>query len=238
MPTTWLVKDIMDDTARECSITPPSSWLSDTGTTFVQFRNFLKSSVRELLQRHDWAAISTDTTFTGAGSSFDLPSDFLRLCEDENAVYETSPMRRRVMPIPVRGSWTETQEWNWTGVQRYYRLQGSTIEFLDTLPADAEIKMAYVQDTWLVDVDDARSNTWDGIGDVSLIPGHLIQLNLVWRWRRHKGMTYADRKAEFESEFARAVGDDGPTRRVEFTGRKPDERRPWQLPVPDFIPSS
>lgn len=237
MATAWLVKDILDEAARDCSITP-TDWLADTGATALLFRNLLKDAVRGLLSRHDWASISTDTTFTGAGSSFSLPSDFLRVCEDENAVYETSPMRRRVIPMPTRGTWTETTEWGWTGTQRYYRLQGSTIEFLASLPAAGTVKMAYVQDTWITENGGGRSSTFDALTDNSRIPGNVLRLDLVWRWRRHKGFVYTDRKAEFESEFARTVGDDGPTRRVDFTGRNPDDRRPWQVPVPDYIPSS
>lgn len=237
MPT-WTVKDILDDAARDCSITPPADWIADTGATALLFRNLLRDSARSLLSRHDWAAVSTDTTFTGAGSSFDLPADFSRVCEDENAVYETSPMRRRVIPMPVRGTWTETDQWGWTGTQRWYRLQGDTIEFLDTLPASASVTMAYVQTTWIEESGGSRSATFDALTDESLIPGYVIQLDLIWRWRRHKGFTYLDRKGEFESELARAIGDDGPTRRVDFTGRKPDDRRPWQVPVPDMIPSS
>ena len=238
MATSWLVTDILIDAARDCSITPPSNWLTDTGATAVQFRTFLRDAVRECQRRHDFAAISTDTTFTGAGSSFDLPSDFLRLCEDENAVYETSPMRRRVFPLSVRGKWTETDTWNWTGSVRYFRLQGSTIEFLAELPADATVTMAYVQDTWILQDGGTRSNEFAATTDESLIPGHLLQLNLIWRWRRHKGMTYVDRKAEFESEFARACGDDGPARKIDFTGPPQDERMPMRVPVPDYIPSS
>lgn len=237
MPT-WTVKDYVDDAARECSISPPVNWLTATDATALQFRTFLKDVVRELLQRHDWSAVSADYTFSGAGGSFALPDDFLRVQEDENSIYETTPNRRRVLPMPRRGDWTETEEWNWTGVQRYFRLQGSTIEFLSSLPSGASVTMAYVQTTWIEENGGTRSATWDAVDDESLIPGHLILLGLVWRWRRHKGLVYADRKAEYESELARAIGDDAPRRKVDTTGPSIDVRHPMRVPVPDFIPSS
>lgn len=237
MPT-WLVRDAVDDAARNCSITPPANWITATDATAVQFRTFLKDTVRELLQRHDWAAVTTTTAFTGAGGSFALPSDFLRVSSADNSVYETSPNRRAVLPIPDRGDWTETETWNWTGAQRYFRLQSSTIEFLAALPDSAEVKMAYVQTTWITETGDTRSAVWDDANDASRIPGHLLQLGLIWRWRRHKGLVYADRKAEYESELARAIGDDGPRRKVEFTGPSGEIRHPMRVPVPDFIPSS
>lgn len=237
MPT-WVVKDYVDDAARECSITPPANWLTATDTSSLQFRTFLKDVTRELLQRHDWAACTTTETFSGAGGSFALPDDFLRVCGDDNSMYETSPNRRRVLPMPDRGNWTETEEWNWTGVQRYFRLQGSTIEFLSALPAGAEVQMAYVQTTWITESGGTRSATWDAVTDESRIPGHLLQLGLIWRWRRNKGLVYADRKAEYESELARAIGDDGPRRKVDTTGPSIEVRHPMRVPIIDFIPSS
>jgi hypothetical protein len=235
---TWLIKDAMDDAARECSITPPASWLSATGSNELQFRTFLKDTARELLQRHAWGAVSTDTSFTGAASSFTLPDDFLRVHPDENAVFETAPNRRIVKPIPVRGDWTEITEWNWTGAQRYYRLRGGTIDFLAALPASGVVKMAYLKTKWLQSSGGTAKALWDDIADVSLIPGHLLQLGVTWRWRRHKGIVYADRRAEFESEFARAAGDDGPRRKVDFSGDNGTFRNPFDMPVPDFIPSA
>ena len=237
MPT-WLVKDFVDDAARECSITPPANWLTATDTSSLQMRVLLKDVMRELLQRHDWAACTTTETFSGAGGSFALPDDFLRVCGDDNSMYETSPNRRIVRPMPDRGNWTETEEWNWTGVQRYFRLQGSTVEFLSALPAGAEVKMAYVQTTWVTESGGTRSATWDAITDESRIPGHLLQLGLIWRWRRNKGLVYADRKAEYESELARAIGDDGPRRKVEFSGPSGKIQSPMRVPIIDFIPSS
>lgn len=237
MPT-WVIKDYMDEAARECSVTPPGDWITATGTTEMQFKSFLKDVVRELLNRHDWAALTTTTSFTGAGSSFSLPSDFWRVCEADNSLYETTPNRRVVLPMANRGDWTETEEWNWTGVQRYFRLQGSTVEFLSALPATGVVKMAYVQDTWILESGSARSKTWDAVADASLIPGYLLQLGAIWRWRRHKGLAYADRKSEYESELARAIGDDGPRRLVDFTGPPNGTQHPMRVPVPDFIPAS
>lgn len=236
---TWIIKDYVDRAARECSITPPASWLSSTDPTHVQFKDFLADTVREMLNRHDWEALTSDETFTGSGSaSFSLPADFFRVCAEDNAVYETSPMRRRVLPMPVHGDWTETETWNFTGVQRYFRLKGSTIEFLSTLPVGAVVKMAYIQDTWALGASAERLNVWTNTSDTSLIPGYLLQLGLIWRWRRNKGLVYADRKAEFESEFARACGDDGPSRKVNFTGPPHGEQHPMRVPIIDFIPPS
>lgn len=234
----WSIHEAMDDAARECSITPPDNWLTTTDTTELQFLTFLRAAVDELLNRHAWSAVSTDYTFNGPGSTFALPSDFWRVAPEENALYETSPMRRVVDPMPNRGDWTETVAWNWTGVKRYYRLRNTTIEFIATLPNPCTIKMAYVQNTWAQTAGGSPLTTWTNLTDISLLPGPLLRMDIIWRWRRHKGIIYADRKAEFETEFARYVGDDAPRRKVDITGPPIEIRHPMRVPVPDFIPSA
>jgi hypothetical protein len=237
--TGWVVKDYVDAAARECSITPPANWITATTSTEMQFKQFLADVARELLQRHEWAACAADTTFTGGGSVYSLPVDYFRVFDDGDAVYEISPMRRPVKPMPNRGDWTVTKTWNWTGSQRYYRLLGSSIEFQATLPVGASVKMAYLKNTWAVSSDGVTPRSvWSNVADISYIPAYLLQLGIIWRWRRSKGLVYADRRSEFESELARCVGDDGNRRKVDFSGPSTDTGNPMRVPVPDFIPSS
>jgi hypothetical protein len=238
MPT-WAIKDYMDAAGRECSLTPPDDWLASTATADLQFVQLLKDVTRELLRRHAWAGVTTDTTFTGAGSVFSLPTDYFRVLDDEEAVYETSPIRRAVKPMPDRGTWTKTTAWNWTAYQRYYRMTGSNIEFLAAIPTGGTVVMDYVKNTWCTKSDGTTPYTvYTNKADLSLIPGDLLQLGMIWRWRRAKGLVYADRRAEFESELARAVGDDTPRRKIDFTYQRSLVSNPMVVPVPDYIPPS
>jgi hypothetical protein len=240
MALSWVIKDYMDIAARECSVTPPSEWVSATDTNSILLKTYLTDTVRELIARHDWNQLNRDSSITGTGAtSYALASDFLRLARSDNAVFENGPNERPVVPITTNGDWTEILEANWAGVQRFYRLQGSNIEFFQALPTDGEVTVSYISKYWKTASDGATPGaTWDVETDLSLLPGHLLQLGVVWRFKRHKRLYYADFKAEYEGEFAREASNDKPPGKVSFDGERKMPRNPFDVPVPDFIPSS
>lgn len=238
MAITWSIHDAMDDAAIECSIPRPSSWVSATGTNEVTLTQFLKRTADELIRRNDWSQLLGTQTISGTGdASYDLESDYLRLAGGDNAVYENAPNDRPCIPVYRPGDWVELQERNWAGVQRFYFLSGSGIGFFQALPSGGTVTLSYVKKHWLTASDGTTpSNEWTVDSQVSLLPGHLLTLGVIWRFRRHKGLQYADRQVEYEAELARAIADDRPVMKVAFDGSRNTPRNPFEIPVPDYIP--
>jgi hypothetical protein len=240
MALSWTIADYMETVARECSITPPSAWIAATDTNTVLLKTYLKDTVRDIIGRHDWNQLNRNQVITGTDTgTYALASDYLRLAKSDNAVFENSPNRQPVTPITKNGDWAELEEYNAAGAQRFYRLQGSDIEFFRDLPTDAEVTVSYISKNWLTASDGSSpASTWTNDADLSLLPGPLLQLGVIWRFKRHKGLFYADFKAEFESEFARAMSDDRSPGKISTDRPRSMPKGPWDIPVPDFIPSS
>jgi len=239
MARSWIIKDFMDLAARECSITPPTTWSAATDTNSVLIKSYLKDTVRELIERGDWNQLNRDQVITGDDSTdYDLPTDFLRLADDPNAVYENSPNRAACIPVITNTMWTALVEDGASGADRYYRIQGSEIEFFAAPPTDAEITVSYISKNWKTSADGATpGSTWDADADLSLLPGELLQMGVVWRFKRHKRLYYADFKAEYDGMLSRAISNDRPAGKISTDG--PTRRRgPWDVPVPAYIPSS
>lgn len=238
MPTTWPIAEYMNAAAIECSIPQPVAWVTGVDMNVKVMRQFLNDTVRELARRHDWQQMTSSQVITGTGvESYALASDFMRLARGDNAVYENQPNRRPCVSVERDGDWTELKQTGFTGVQRYYRFESGSIEFFRALPSGGTVTVAYVSGNWKRDSLGATpGDTWVNDTDTSILPGHLLQLGVVWRFRRHKGLQYADRKAEFEVELARAITDDRPTGRVAFDGYRNLPRTPFAIPVPDYIP--
>jgi hypothetical protein len=238
MAMTWTIAEAMNTAALECSVPVPVAWVASTNTNERVMRSILSDCVRELLRRHDWKQLTVSQTITGTGvESYALASDFLRLAAGDNAVYENSPNRRPCIPIVTDGDWTEINQLGFAGVQRYYRLNGSNIDFYRPLPTGATVTVSYVSKNWKRDSTGVTAgDTWAADADLSLLPGYMLELGVIWRFRRHKGLQYLDRKVEYESELARAISDDRPIGKVGFDGDRNLPRRPFEIPVPDFIP--
>lgn len=233
----------LDRVARECSLNPPTNWVSASEDKYKEIRDdFLPEVVDDLLRRVDWAdPISKLTTISGDGSEdYDLPSDFVRLQKDIPAVYETANVRRTGTPVTSEGQWTHIKELGTGAGHRYYRLRGYEGNFQISLypnPASGEsIKVHYVSNLWKASEGGTAGSTFTALGDVLLFPRTLIETGIVYRWRRRKGMEYLDVLREHEIILATEANRTNVRRKVSFGPKQPVS--PWQIPVPDFIPSS
>jgi hypothetical protein len=237
------VAEVMDEAARECSITPPASWITATTLSHVELKGFLRQTTEELLDRIDWPdPIAQDQTITGDGSAaYTLNADFKRLTRDPLAVYETTGTRRAGIPVHSNGVWTVLLQDGSAGGNRYYRTSGDEesgyeIEFFDAPATGIEIKVSFISKNWLKTTG-TPSTTWTTVNDTLLLPRALIEMGVVWRFRRRKGLPYADRMAEYEGKLARLANDARLIRSIDMTGGA-TRRSPFDIPVPDSIPSS
>lgn len=236
------VAEVMDDAARECSVTKPNAWTAATSATHLELRMYLRQTVDELLERVDWPdPISADADLSGADvEEYNLPDDFKRLTRDPLTVYETTTTRRAGIPVPSRGAWTHLQDIGSGDGNRYYRVAGDeesgfTISFFPVPATGAALTVSYVSKNWLA-ASAVPGFTWSNETDTLLLPRRLIEAGVVWRYRRRKGLPYLDRYNEYEAMLARQANDKRGVRSISFGER--EETLPMRVPVPDYIPSA
>lgn len=235
------VAEVMDEAARECSLTPPTSWITTTTASFLEFKQFLTETVDEVLERVDWPdPIAQDTTITGDDTAdYDLPSDFKRLTRDPLTVYEATRTRRAGIPVTSNGQWTHLNDIGSADGNRYFRLSGDeedgfVIEFYPTPATGDSITVSYISKNWLKSAGTAGA-TWLTADDTLLLPKRLIKSGVIWRFRRRKGLAYADRLAEYEGILARMRNDARVIRSVDMGGGGA-MRNPFDIAIPDYIP--
>lgn len=238
-----LITDALTRAARQCSIGAPSSWLTATDTEHEEIRDdFLSETVDDLLQRADFPSpISKQVTLATDGSeSYDLPADFYRLQRGPLAVYETTTNRRALFPVASDGEWTHIKEIGSTGAERYYKLGGYegnyTISIYKEPSSAIEIIASYVSRNWMASGAGTVGYAFTAEDDVLIIPRRMIEAGIVWRWRERKGLPYIDKLNEYEILIARTKNDMRGRRVVNYG--QPVIRRPWDVPVPDQIPTS
>jgi hypothetical protein len=234
-----LVLEILARAGRQCSVIPPSSWLTATDQTSLEVLDFLGETVDDILDRVDVVGpVSKTATITGSGlEDYTLPTDLLRLHRGKYAVYERLRTRRDCVPISDDGEWEYLKELGTAGAYRYFRLQGYdgayTMGFQRPLEDSVTVVVNYVSNTWLVNGSTFKSSFTDE-ADNCLLPRKLVELGIVWRFRRRKGLEYNDMMTEYELEMAKLSNDSRTRRTVSFGGTP--ARAPWDIPTPDFIP--
>ena len=239
-----LIVDVLKRAARECSVTDPDSWVTATGQAQVELRDdFMLETIEEIVDRVDLPSpIGKQTTITGDGSEdYALPADFKRLMRTPTAVYETTTTRRAGVPITSDGDWTHLKTIGAAGAFRYFRIQGYdgnfTIGFLANPASGQSVTVSYVSNLWMANAAGTTGTMFTAEDDVLLLPRRVVELGIVWRFRKRKGLDYASTLAEYESNLGRLVTDSRSMRSIHF-GDSGRDYKPMRVPVPDYIPSS
>lgn len=239
MPT---LKSVMDDAALQCSAPLPTSWVASTHRTHLEMKLHLRKTVDELLERIDWPDPITQTAIiTGDGSaSYALPEDCKRLTYDPMAVYEATSTRRAGIPVATSGAWSHLLQIGSAGADRFYRLTGDedagyAIEFYRPLSINESVTVSYISKNWMRSFSGVPGLEWTEEGDVPLLPSRAIELGVTWRFRQKKGVPYADIMAEYEIVVSRKGNQANQLKSINMAGGDPD-RRPWDIPVPDYVP--
>ena len=233
-----LVTDILDRAARQASVPLPSNWVTDTTQTIVEMRDWLAETVDDILERVDLPSpITQTTTISGTGAeSYSLPTDFKRLTRGPLAVYETAPVRRRVWPVSDAGQWSDMDNYQAFGSQRFYRVTGydgsHSISLLDEPSTGASFTVHYISTEWLTD----GTSDFTATTQYTYLPRRLLESGIVWRARERKGLDFEPKRAEYEMLMARLNNDARGIRVISFGGHEP--RSIWDVPLPDTIPSA
>ena len=236
-----LVTDVLERVARQVSVEPPSSWLTATAKEYMEIRDdFLLETVSDILDRVDLPApMGASTTITGDGSEeYALPADFLRLHRAKAAVYEPS-YRRVLIPITDEGTWRHLQAVGSTGADRYFKIGGYegnwTISFYAHPGLNNTVTVAHNTVNWMANAGTPGS-AFTNPADVILFPRRLVEAGIVYRWRDRKGLPYQDKYLEYEAQLARLSNDTKVRRIISLNGHEP--LKPWNIPVPNYIPES
>jgi hypothetical protein len=238
-----LITDILDRAARQCSVAPPSSWVSGRALEHEELVDFLAEAAADVLDRVDVApGLAAQQTIVGAGGpgSYSLGSSFIRLVRGAGSVFEPDLNRRFCIPVMSEGDWLRLVEDGSAGADRYFRVLwspgGWSIEFFRPLETGQRIIVSYISDNWIFQPGPGGGlkAEFTALSDVSMIPRRIMESGVVWRFRERKGLEFLDKKSEYEALLAR-MSNEGRTRRtVNFGARA--QRWPFDVPVPDFIP--
>ena len=117
------IKQEVDDAAGKLRLGANVPWRNDASRTAGELRATLNEVAAELLARHEWTTSGAEAVLTPTvdQSAWAFPSEFLRLQSGENAVYELSPNRRPILPVPDAGDWAAILAQGALGAQRIYR---------------------------------------------------------------------------------------------------------------------
>lgn len=171
---------------------------------------------------YDWTALQTECVFTTVGT------------ESQGLITTLAPGFRyiigdtiwnRSQRLPFPGALTP-QDWQLlkaafvSGPYPQYRIRDGELIMLPVPTAGQTAAFEYVTSFWATDSTGATLNTGYVLdGDVALLDEDLITLGVVWRFKKAKGLDFADDYENYKSRVFAAMGRDGGKTKLDMGDR-------------------
>lgn len=185
--------------AKKVGLEVPDRVVGSSAREMLEVLEHANDAGEELARRVDWGVLNARATLTGDGTNKEhtLPSGYSRLVRAASITVSGVALRPLTRP-----------EWNGLtaveGTPRYFLLEGSTVTLWPYLANAATATASYQTEFWCSN----GAAAWTADDETSLIDENLFQLCVEVRWRRQKGMDYADLEAEYEAKLTALAGFD------------------------------
>lgn len=181
---------IAAEIAKSVELEVPSAVVSNSDREWIEVLKVTEQAAEEIVRRVQWGQLTASTTLTGDGTNltFTLPSGFSRIVRGVGVTASGGTVR----PL-TRAEWQGLTAAE--GTPRYFLLEEDQITLFPYLASAATATVYYQTKNWC----SSGGTTWAADTDTALIDEGLLAKGSVVRWRRQKGMDYADWEAEYEA---------------------------------------
>lgn len=218
----------------------PSTVMGNSNGLVVQMRALLEEEGQELSQRGLWEALVREATHTTLAASDQGTIISIATNGFRSVLHETMWDRTDRLPVPLINSsaWQRLQATAAVTPRYRYRLRGGKLLLTPTPPAGNTLAFEYLSKNWILGVDGTTYKELFTLDtDTLLLPEELLRLGLRWRWKKEKGLEYAEDFRTYETEVANALGRDGGKPTLYMDGSQPRVRPgvivpeySWDLP--------
>jgi hypothetical protein len=244
------VLDLVRAVCGETGIPQPTSLVGSADLLVIQLVELLNKEGNQLASRSSsgWHSLVQETTFTtvaaqdqgqlvGLRDPADPASGYILRTTDNYRQILNETLWNRSRKIPLFGPrsprvWQGFKALTFAGPFGEYRIRGNHLLILPTPLAGETIAFEYSSRNWLQSFDGTTLR--DRIGadrDIPLLDTEIMQIGLQWRWKRAKGLDYAEEFATYEGRVIDALSRDATKARLSLGGDAlADSRIPVAIP--------
>jgi hypothetical protein len=205
--------EIVTDLCGRQNIPVPTTVYGTSDPQVRQIMRLLEEEGNDLAQRGEWESLTKEASHTtlaleDQGAIATIANSGFRNVKN-NTIWD------RTDRLPVLGPMSSS-EWQamkavFTDGPRYrFRIRGGKLLVNPTPTAGHSWYFEYVSKLWMTDTGGTiykRRFTADT--DIILLPEDLTLQGLRWRWKKEKGMDYAEDFRTYETQVKSALGKDG-----------------------------
>lgn len=216
------VLQIVQQMCRATGIPVPAALVSNTDSQIIQMLALLNEGLDEMVPRFKWPQLQATATFTSLAA------------ENQGELATIAPGFKSLIPdtfwsttnsLPAQGSITPQE----AGYLKTWGRPSALVQFrevnnqLHIVPAPAAAgdnfrfeynsRNAVITATTL-----ATKESFTADSDTCKLPDFLLQMDLRWRWKKEKGLPYAEEFRTFEANIKQSFVDSGAARKLSLGG--------------------
>ena len=200
---------IIQNVCAEIDLDPPTAVMSSADPQIMQLRILSTRAGRDLMREHDWSTLLVDRQFTATGVNpepTEPPADWDRFAANAK-IWNASRLWQLNGPVEPQ-TWQRQTILNSNPVPQIWRMSGGKLDIYPNASGET-IGYEYISGFWVaVNGGATYAGNWANDTDTARFPEDLLELSLIWRWKRAKGLDYGEELAGFERSKEAAIGAD------------------------------
>lgn len=206
-------------------IARPNSIIGSADTGVRQLLGLLNKEGRELSARHAWEVLVREFTYPSVATEDQGLIDTIIGAANAYRYILNDTLWNRSRKEPVCGphsstDWQALKTRDLSGPYTEYRINGGHLRFLPAPAAGETIAGEYVTKNWCTSSDGVtKRRAIENDEDVVLLSDEIMLAGVEWRWRKAKGLSYAEDFAGYERMVMDAKARDGTQKRLSLAGK-------------------
>ncbi len=208
---------IVQDAAVLCNLPAPTSVITSSDPNAPLLLRLANQEGNELARRHDWVLLMVDQTQTTIATekqtpfpdNFDRMTPYPEVWNRSLGLPYSGPTSPRTWGT-IKGLAVTSSSPGWWRIGYEADIPFRfTLEITPAPTAGQTLAYYYIANVWCHDTAfTADQAQWVADTDEAYIPERLITLGIVWRYKKSKGLDYAEDMSTYEREVERACSRD------------------------------
>ncbi len=206
----------------------PMTVLGNTDPQVTQMLRLLEEEGTDLSKRGDWQGITCEATLVTA--ALEDQGALSSIATNGFRYIKNGTLWDRTNKLPIYGplsdaEWQQLKALTVTGPRYQYRIRGAHLLVNPTPTAGYTWAFEYISTNWLLGSDGTTYKQYaTQDDDTILLPEDLVLMGLRWRWKKEKGLDYAEDFESYEMQVKTELGRDGGKRTLRMDGGEQDAR--------------
>jgi hypothetical protein len=191
----------------------PASVLGTTDSQVLQMLRLLEEEGNDLSMRGEWEQLTLEashatTAVEDQGALTGIATNGFRYIKNDTIWDRTD--RLHVLGPVSSVNWQALKAVVTTGPRYQFRIRGGKLLVNPAPTAGHEWKFEYISKNWILGADGTTYKQYFTLDtDTILLPEDLVLMGLRWRWKKEKGLDYAEDFRTYEMQVTQQLGRNG-----------------------------